>query len=377
VKKLCAPLLAVTLIGAPACAQWSVGANVGLLVDDNSFNNSLQISDRITELSLQTGYDWETEQSNLGLSYSCVANVFALVPSRTFLEHSAGLSYARLFGEEETTLLTVGGDYSLRDNRDEYTVYDHTQWSLHVNLRHYLSETSSLRFGYLLRSVAFVELPDFDYREHALFAQAGWTFPGRTSLIIQGDLDFKEYLSVNADTGSGLVSGSGYRGGRESASAPGVTQLIGTLKIGQGITDMTGLSLMCQYQVSLQKDSRYLTFSDGTLTDDELFDDHYGYEGPLGSVMLTQLLPADIRVRLSGTLQRRRYSDRPAYDLAGFQVDAQREDNRSVYSLSVEKSFDTLGLRLTVAYDRIVNSSNDAYYDYSNDVVAARIAFVY
>jgi len=160
-------------------------------------------------------------------------------------------------------------------------------------------------------------------------------------------------------------------------STPGVTQLIGTLKIGQGIVEGTGLSLTAQYQASLLKESRYLTFSDGKLTDDELFDDHYGYEGPLGSLMLTQLLPADIRLRISGTMQQRRYSDRPAFDLAGVELAPQRVDNRTTFTLAVDKPFESLGIRVSFTYDHIINASNDIFYDYRNDAIAARVSFAY
>ncbi|HBD09350.1 MAG TPA: hypothetical protein DCZ69_13925, partial [Syntrophobacteraceae bacterium] len=282
-------LLALVLPAIPASGQWTTGADLGYVVDDNSFNNYLQISDRVTVFSLHGGYDWETEQSSLGLSYSGDVSAFDVNPSRTHYEHNAELSYARLFGEAETTLLTAGANYMLRDNRDEFTVYDHTQWSLHLNLRHLVSEISSLRFGYQFRSASFTELPDFDYMEHATFAQIGWAFPSRTSIIVQGDLNYKSYVTPNVDTTVNTPTGSGYHRARESQSTPGVTQLIGTVKIGQGFGGTTGLSLMGQYQLSIEKETRYLSFSDGTITDDELFDDHYGYEGPLASLMLTQL----------------------------------------------------------------------------------------
>jgi hypothetical protein len=369
--------LALLVLSLPALGQWTAGAHLGLLVDDNSFNNYLQVSDRVTELSLQTGYDWENENSRMGLSYSGLANAYSVIPSRTYYEHGLELAYGRIFGEDEATLLNAGLKFSLRDNRDEYTVYDHSQWSLDVNLRHYLSETSSFRFGYMLRKMGFAELPDFDYWEHATFLQAGWTSPARTSVFLQADLDYKSYVTANIDSAAGQSSGSGHGRGRETASTPKVMQLIGTLKLGQGIAEKTGLSLTGQYQLSLQKESRYLSFSGGILTDDELFDDHFGYEGPLVSLMLTQLFSSDFRVRLSGTLQRRQYSDRPALDLIGTVVDAQRVDNRSVFSASVEKSFEALGVRMTIVYDRIINSSNDAYYDYRNNALSMRLSYAY
>ena len=370
-------LAAMAILNATASAQWSAGAYIGMLVDDNSFNNYLQVHDRVTELSLQAGYAWETETSNLELSYAGVGNSFAVTPSRTFFAHEAGVTYARLFGEEEATLLTAGGSFSLRDNRDEYTLYDHTQMFLHLNVRHYLSEHFMLKGGYSFRSSSFAELSDLDYGEHVLFLQGATTLPSRTSIILQADLDFKNYATANPDSGAGTSWGSGYGRGNRSESTPGVTQLIGTLKIGQGLAEGTGLSLLGQYQTSLQKESRYLTFLDGTLTDDEVFDDHYGYEGPLASLMITQLCPADIRMRISGTVQQRRYSDRPAFDLAGAVVASQRIDDRTTFSATAEKSFQSLGIRLTLVYDHIINSSNDSFYDYRNNAFALRIVYSY
>jgi hypothetical protein len=365
------------LLSIPASAQWTAGAYLGTLLDDNAFNNHMQLGDRVTELSLHTAYDWQTDASDLQIFYTGIGNSFALVPSRTFYEHDAGVTYSHLFGEDEATLLNTGGTFAIRSNRDEYTVYDHSQLGIHLSLRHYLSDLFMLKGGYAIRLASFAELPEFDYTEHVLFLQGAVSLPTKTTIMFQSDLAFKKYMTPNVDSASGSPGGYGKGRRRESVSTPGVTQLIGTLKIGQGIAERTGLSLTGQYQVSLQKELRYLTFSDGRLTDDELFDDRYGYEGPLGSLLVTQLLPAEIRLRISGTVQQRRYSDRPAYDLAGVEVAPQRIDNRSTFSLSIDKPIDSLGMNLTLVYDYIINASNDGFYDYRNNAVAVRVSFAY
>ena len=376
-KALPLMLAACMILSIPASAQWSAGAYLGTLLDDNAFNNHLQLGDRVTELSLQTAYDWQTDASDLRIFYTGAGSSFALVPSRTFYEHNAGMTYSRLFGADEATLLNTGGTYSIRSNRDEYTVYDHSQLGLHLSLRHYLSELFMMKGGYALRLASFAELPDFDYAEHVLFMQGAVSLPTKTTIMLQADLAFKKYLTPNADSASASPGGYGKGRRQESISTPGVTQLIGTLKIGQSVAEGTGLSLTGQYQLSLQKELRYLTFLEGRLTDDELFDDHYGYEGPLGSLLVTQLLPADIRLRISGTVQQRRYSDRPAYDLAGIEAAPQRIDHRSTFSLSIDKPIDSLGMHLTLVYDYIINASNDGFYDYRNNAVAVRISFAY
>ena len=372
-KKFAVAIVLSLWTGA-AAAQLSGGIQVATLLDDNAFNNYLQIDDRLTEVSLQGAYDWETETSNVQLFYSATLDYFALLPSRSFQVHSSGLVFSHILEEDEQTLVNAGGTFTLRDNRDDFTIYDHSQISLYGNLRSYLSEVLRMSAGYTFRSVWFSEWSELDYLEHTLFIQSAISLPTRTTFILQADLGFKDYTTPNpTDSGSaGPARRMGSRG--TEAATPGVTQLSGSLRIGQGLAERTGLSLTASYQVSLAKESRYLSFEAGLLTDDEIFDDHYGYDGPLVSLMLTQILPADFRVRASGSLQERRYSERPAFDLLGQQVASQRVDTRSVLSLSLDKSFPSLGLQASLAYDHIINSSNDEFYTYRNNAVSLTLS---
>jgi hypothetical protein len=377
-RSLVLALLGTLLATAiPASAQWSAGFQLGTLIDDNAFNNYLQVRDRLTECTLQGAYDWESDVSNTQAFYTGSLNYFALLPSRTFQLHAGGLTYSRLFGEDGETVLNAGGTFSLRDNHEEYSLYNHSQMSLYGNLRGFLSDNLAMKGGYSFASVAFADLEGLNYTEHYAFVQGALTLPSRTTIIMQADLGFKQYATPNTDSASLSYGGSGKGKRASEVPAPGVTQLIGTFRLGQGITEGTGLSLTGQYQLSLRKESRYLTFSGGILTDDELFDDHYGYDGPLASVMVTQMLPADIRVRASGQAQRRLYSDRPAFDLSGLQVSSQRIDTRSVFSISADKGFPDMGISLTLTLDHIVNSSNDAFYTYRNTALSARLSFSY
>lgn len=374
-KQILAMAGLVFLLTDPATSQWRAAFQAGTLVDDNAFNNYLQVHDRLTEVSLQGGYDWETENSSTQLLYTGSLNYFTLIPGRTFHQHNADVTYTHISGEEET-LLSAGGTFTLRRNHEEFSIYDHSQISLQGNIRSYLSDVFLVKGGYVFSSVTFTNLADLNYLEHSLFLQAALSLPSRTTFILQGDLGFKEYRTANPDTGTGTYQ-MGARWQSADVAAPGVTQLTGTLRIGQGITEKTGISLTGQYQVSLRKESRYLALEDGILTDDELFDDHYGYEGPMASVMLTQMLPADFRIRAYGSVQERRYSNRPAFDLQGLQVASQRIDTRSTISLSLDKGFPSLGLLASLVYDRITNTSNDAFYSYRNDALSVRLTFTY
>jgi hypothetical protein len=367
----------ILLIPLTSHSQFRAEGYVGSLVDDNAFNNYLQIKDRLTEASLTGAYEWELDASAFQVSYTGSLHYFSLFPGRTFQQHEAGAAYSYLVNEESGALVNAGASLSVRDNHEEYDVFDHSLFSLYANMQTAIFEGVRIKGGYTFRSVSFSSLAEFAYAEHYAFVQGGLTLPTRTTFILQGDLGFKNYSTPNAVSTSASADSLG--NGRRSSNAPlpGVTQFLGTLRIGQGIADGTGLSVTGQYQVNLRKESRFLSFSDGMVTDDEFFDDHYGYEGPSGTIMLTHILPADMRLRFSGTLQQREYADRPAYDLAGNQVAAQRTDHRSVLSLSLEKSFPALGLTTSLTYDRITNASNDFFYSYHNNALSLRLSVGY
>ena len=190
------------LLSTPTSAQLHVGAHVGTLIDDNVFNNSFQISDRLTEFSLQGAYEWETESTDMQVFYSGLLSYFSLLPSRSSHDHSAGVTYTYLFGEDEQTLLNAGGTLSFRRNRDEFTLYDHTQESIYGNLRASLSERVTMKGSYAFRRVSFAELKEFNYTEHYASVQTALSLLARTTAILQVDLGFKQYETSNADDAS-------------------------------------------------------------------------------------------------------------------------------------------------------------------------------
>lgn len=368
------------LLSASASAQWTLGLEVGALIDDNAFNNALQIKDRLTEVVFQAGHDWETESGNTQLLYTGTLDYFSLLPARSFQLHSAGLNYAHLSGEEDETLVNLGGSFALRRDHAEFNIYDYSLGTASGGVRTYLSDILLLKGGYTFSLASFPNLREFDYLEHLLVLQGALSLPSRTTIIVEGNLGFKDYTTANADTAgsTGTMGGQyGRGGGVAEADAPGVTQFTGAIRLGQGITEWTGVSLTGQVQVNLRKDARYLTIEGGVLTDDELFDDHYGYEGPMASLMLTQILPAEFRLRGTGAFQERRYSNRPAFDMAYVQVADQRIDRRTTARLELEKGFASLGLQLSFAFEHIVNASNDVFYTYRNDAISFRLGYTF
>lgn len=367
-------ILSLFLMAAwtPALAQFSVEAGLETMIDDNVNNNALRLSDRISSLGLQTGYDWITDATSTGLFYNGGYNYFTMVPGRTNQTHTGGVTFAHVFGENEETLWNAAATYGTRLDREDYAFYDNTSFTLSSTLKHQLSESILGRVGYTLRFMRFSNLASFNYAEHQVFAQTSFFLPSQTTIIGQLDLGMKLYSTPNEDSTTAGQS----RGRRSSAlSSPGVTQMTGSVRVGQSLFQNTGLSVTAGYQINLRKEIRYLSSSYGLVADDEIFEDHYGYEGPQTSVMLTQILPWDMKLRVTGSWQRRTYAAQAAYDEAGIQVGAERLDTRRAFNVQWHIPVRALGFTVGLAYDRIWNASNDSFYAYTNNAFTLQLSY--
>ncbi|MBA4311931.1 MAG: hypothetical protein C0417_04810 [Chlorobiaceae bacterium] len=371
-------LFTLAVVTSSGLSQWSLQTGLSGKYDDNINNNYLQMKDKITSLSLTGSYTWETDNSATEMFYSGSLNYYSTTIDRTFHYHSIGIDYNHLYGEEQDTYLNLGASYSTRINRNDYTLYDHNQLNLFGTIKFPISERFAGMSGYSFTYLNMKEVPDFNYIEHAAFFQLKSFLPTRTTIILQTDLGYKMYTTPNIDTTSTGSSGRwGDKNSSSTSSYPGVTQLIGMMRIGQAIVDGTGLSLSGQYILNLQSESRYILSYDGIVSGDDIFDDQYSYEGPSANITLTQLLPAQVVLKLTAGIQNRNYLLRPAYDLIGTEIADKRVDTRKNIFLSTEKNFEDLGISLGLSYEYLQNSSNDEYFKYSNNIFGISLMYQY
>jgi hypothetical protein len=358
-------ILLFGILAVPAMSQFTVETNIGTMLDDNIDNNYLHISDRIASGSLKTGYGWNSDQTETGLSYTGGLSYYSQIIDRSFYTHHLNFDYEWKFGEENASTLNASTGFSARLDRGSYTVYDHQIYNGKLQLQHFFTETLKGEGAYAFNYVRFNELPAFNYTEHVLSTEGAAYLSTKTTLIARANIGMKVYSTANYDS---TTANSGMGRGRKnsSQSTPTVTQLIGMVRVGQSIFENTGLSLTAQYQWNIQKESRYLASEYGSISDDALFDDHYGYEGLQLSGMLTQVILSDARIRIVGSWQNKLYSNLSAYDLSNNLVSGQRSDTRTTLSLQFAKEFESLGIALNAAYDYIINDSNDSFYHYTN-----------
>lgn len=348
-------------------AQVNIQTTLTTMFDDNVNNNAEQLKSAVTAFNLNGGYLWSGESSDLNVYYDGSFTYYSSLLERTNQFHSLNADYASLFGTNAEHLMTVGGAAGSSINRDTYTVFDHSVYSAYFNLKLMLSDGLIMKTGYRARTLSFANLDDFSYTEHALLLHGAFALTPTTTGILQTDLGSKFYSTTPS------AGGSSMRKGVLSAMMPSVTQVTGMVRIGQQLTDRVGLSLTERYQWNIQKQTRYLSSEYGFISDDELFDDHYGYEGLHSNLTLTALLSESITMKLSGGLQQKLYSSLAAYDLAGTFVAEQRSDSRLYLNVAFSKNFEEEGYSVKAAFDIIQNSSNDAFYSYKNNAVTIEV----
>ena len=107
-------------------------------------------------------------------------------------------------------------------------------------------------------------------------------------------------------------------------------------------------------------------------TEDELFDDRYGYTGQELSFGFTHYLPAYIKLELNGAYLWKNYQNRMVYDLSenSSSLEEHRADQRQVFWGSLSRGLGSLfGLKSSEIYleaGYLKNISNDVYYQFDN-----------
>lgn len=364
------------LITQPAFTQFQLSTSIHTSYDDNISNNHLNIKDKVAQFSLSSAYDFTSEESNTQLFYMGSFNYFNKAIDRTFNAHSAGLVYTNLFGEDLESALNLGGTYNTRSNRSSYTLINYNQYTAYINAKHYLGERVVGKLGYRLKYLGYEELQELSNLENYGFAQVTTFLPSKTTLIFETGLGLKTYTNAPPETLSTI--GSGRPRQTLNETSPSVIQFIGTVRAAQSIFENTGLSFAMQYQKNLQEETRYLS-SGYMISDDEIFDDNYGYEGTSFELTLTQILPWSMMSSLSASYGNKNYVNRPAYDLNDNIISNQRVDKLFVTSFMLEKTFSTSGFinnfSISLLYDYIDNNSNDLFYKHKNNVGAINFEF--
>lgn len=377
-------LLMALVLSSAGLAQTTKNVTVEMSYDDNSFRNYRGLSDYVTQLSLYLARDYGKDLRGARLFYDGNFNLFAEYSDRFSHYHKIGLAASRSIGEKGNAL-NLGGNVAIRRYDSVYDYTNYVQASGYLNYKFRPEESIVTRLGYLIKYRDYENLPEFSHYEHQLFGRFSWFLPSNTSLILYGRYGLKDYQSqtiatVVADSlGSNSERGRGHgRGGTSvvysEVQTPSTSQFIGSVKVGQSVTPSTGLSVQYLRRINLTNPARYSTIAGEVWTyntEDDLFDDPYGYEGHEISTALTQMLPWQMIVKLGYDRYIKKYSYE-AFDLEGLSLAEDRDDTRDLIWFSISKRFSQQGafrnFQIYLDFYYLSNDSNDPYFNYDNNV---------
>jgi hypothetical protein len=352
----------ISILNTEVKAQIYLSADVEGYYDDNIFNNYLNASDFINAFTGELGYDFETEQNNFEIYYTGFFNRYYEYADKSTTIHKFGAVNTYLFSENDNPL-NIGINYSFRINQGDYYIYDFNQISAYANYMHSLSKSNKLQLGVIGNRIDYKNFSLFSHYQLKAFVRSINSFESRTSITVAAEIDNKSYIEDYQSEGL----------------ANEVLQAKLFLQLGQGITDDLGLSAYAFFRNNLSGGNRYITSIDYVYYEEELFNDIYSNEGIETGLTLSYLFLPNIMGKIAGRYEIRNYTDLPAADEEGNDLNEMRKDNQFSIGASMEFGLSEIlsGLYLSLNYNFIKNSSNDYYYDYNNQIYSITLGFVF
>jgi hypothetical protein len=360
--------LLTTALFTSGRAQFLLETGLRTTHDDNISNSGLGLQDVVTEMFLNAGYEPAISSGTLQFHYMGAFDYFRSSTDRSFAQHLVGGVWTRDF-DDETGMLNLGLSYTRRDHRTELSFADYSLLSFYSNVRWALGDDTNAKLGYRLRGLAYTEMADLNNTEHSVFGQLSHQFPTLTTVFAEMSIGRKSYTNAVTTTTGGM---------RGLSSDPSTTIAGAGIRVSQPVFAATGMHIGWRTQSILSADQRY--FADGYLvSDDEIFDSRYGYEGSAYYGGMTQILWGMTQLSLDIASERKGYLNRPVEDWDGNVGTAIRSDLRTVLSLGLETPLARDGflsnLTLSTGVDVIRNASNDVRYDYRNTVFSVQLSY--
>ncbi len=336
-------------------AQFSFETTFENYYDDNIYNNSLNVEDFVNSFSYSTAYDIENDYNNLQFYYMGNLSYYQKNIFKSSNSHKVGVVNALLMSEYDNPV-NVGINYSWRNNREDFKVFNFDMLSAYANYRHSFSESDKLILGYVFNRNKYENFTLFSHNEHKLFLKSALGFESLTSINLGAGLNFKDYLEhIQGD-----------------AEVNSVSQIIFSASFAQSIDDNTGIAVNGSYRKNLLSSARYINSGEFLYYEEELFNDLYSHEGFSSGISFSSYLSEVLFLQTEFIYQNKNYSNIPAADLEGFDLPEKRNDNQ--YALGIELDFKlssiTNGLILAANWNYIFNRSNDYYYNYNNQMLS-------
>ncbi len=410
--------LAILFFPTIASAQLSgyVSANYGYHA--NPLYNYEQASDQTSQSYIDLHHASYFANSSLDLGYVGGLMLFNRFAERNYYEHSlAGRWNITVRGEEEeesNPADSLGAYFSselkftARHDKSAFEVYDNSSGALNVSYRVMTGDVLFLRFSNKAEYRSYKMVEEISNLTDILAVSLGSRSRDRVYLELLASAGVKHYTTALTDTstyetittgqgGSGTGSGHGNghgnakeNSGGSSGSSPGFIkkqhlyatpeastswQIVMGGMIGKEWEKSSAL-LGVVYRYNPTTTVRYVAqyVNTSTLSED-IYNDHFAYEGPEAGFKFTQSLPHRIAAALQLQWASRTYGA-PALNLDGVQIADKRKDNQATLEVTLSKAFTLaqgVDLEVNLTGSAMKNSSNDEYNDFSAAAVAVGV----
>ncbi|MBC8184423.1 hypothetical protein H8E88_25285 [candidate division KSB1 bacterium] len=357
-------LLSTILSISNIFSQTSISVSQSLAYYSNSFYNYKQLPDVNDNLGLKASHIFKGETVQSRIFYQGDLNYFKTYSDRLYHNQAFGYDGYTVSSDNKRTLY-FGANWRMHDGKDIYDFFDYSKLQFYGNSKIYFRSNLIGKFGYILNNRNYSELPEFSYWEHYLYAQMNTFFQTGTSITMIFNYGLKNYIPLQIS--------SNWRN-PEFFEMPSVDQLVSSIKVAQSLGDKTSLSLkyLNRLNPGLVTGSAAVMNTDDLFTEDELFDDRYGYRGHEFSLNFTHYLPAYIKFELGSVYYLKDYHNRQLYDIDG-NLDISgdtRSDQRSLIWGGLSRSFAVnwgiKNIKLSLQGGYLKNDSNAGYYRFDN-----------
>lgn len=346
------PLL-MFVISPNSTAQISLEAYTENYYDDNIYNNSYKVEDFVNSFSLNSGYNFESEYNNLQFYYMGNISYYQKNIFKTSNSHKVGVVNTYLFSEYDNPM-NIGVNYTWRNNRETFVIFDFDQLSAYANYRQSVTDNKYLIFGYVFNKNNYKNFDVFSHYEHKSFIKGIFSFETQTTLMLEVKYNLKKYIESYSST----------------SIANQNSQLGLSAGISQSIDTYTGISGYAAYKKNLTDGTRYISSNDFLFYEEEIFNDLYSNDGHDLGISLTRYLSHTILAKADFIYSKRNYSNIPVPDAEGYDTDILRKDDQMAGAFAIEFYLNSMirGMSLELSWNYIYNKSNDTFYNYDNNL---------
>jgi hypothetical protein len=369
-----------------AQSQGGITFSSTFLSDDNVFKNVTGNYSNIITSDASVFYNHFVGNSQLKFSYGLNLNSYNNYSAANNNTNSFDLGYA-LNSDDEEQLFICALSYTGKSVKDEYQLYKEQNLNFNTSYDFSFNDIHSgqLRYGY--NKISYDNFSDFSYTENIFGYTSTFTWQTKTSLFFDASIGYKKYSNdvylnktdsnqspfwTPKGTGPKKIKTVLEKMTSTTKMDNNNTQLLISGKIAQSLLDNLGSFFVYSFRYNVENNSRPILVSDYYFSDDNLFDDHYGYGGHEMELGITYMAPFDITLKSTVEYLLKNYTNNYPDNNNILRT---RTDNKVLYTLRLSRSFglfDRFFEKLSVYFFYIYqnNNSDINFFDYKNNIFA-------